>query len=53
MLASPRIAEISEHPIAHVLGDETAITFDQFGTAAMIGADDLPKVLPEPMITRS
>ena len=39
------IAEIGEHAVAHVLGDETAVALDQLRAAAMIGADDPAHVL--------
>jgi hypothetical protein len=39
------IAEIREHTVAHVLGDEAAIPLDRYCAAAMIGADDSPQVL--------
>ena len=40
-----RIAEIGEHAVAHVFGDEAAVALDQLRAAAMIGADDLAHVL--------
>src|SRR5262249_2176732 len=45
MLVSLWIAEIGEHTVTHVLGDEAAVAFDQFRAAAMIGGNDLPQVL--------
>ena len=39
------IAEIGEHAIAHVLGNESAIALDQHRAAALIGANDLAQVL--------
>ena len=39
------IAEVHEHPVAHVLGNEPSGFCDLFGAAAMIRADDLPHVL--------
>ena len=45
VLVGPRIAEIGEHAVAHVLGDEATVAFDQFGATAVIGADDLPQLL--------
>jgi len=39
------IAEINEHPIAHIFGDKTAKAADGVGHAAMIGADDLAQIL--------
>jgi hypothetical protein len=40
-----RIAEVSEHAIAHVFRDEPAALGDLLGAASVIGADDLPHVL--------
>jgi hypothetical protein len=40
-----RVAEVHQHPIAHVLGDKTAEAADRIGDAAMIHADDLAQVL--------
>jgi len=45
MLMRLGIAEIGEDAIAHILGDEAAVALDQFGAAAMIGADDPMQVL--------
>ena len=42
MLVGLRIAEIGEHAVAHVLGDEAAVALDQLRAAAVIGADDRP-----------
>jgi hypothetical protein len=39
------VAEINEHPIAHILGDKTAKAADGVGDTAMIGADDLAQIL--------
>ena len=39
------IAEIGEHAVAHVFGDEAAVALDQRRAAAMIGADDLAHIL--------
>jgi len=40
-----RVAEINEHPVAHILGDKTAKAGDGVGDTAMIGADDLAQIL--------
>ena len=40
MLVGLGIAEIGEHAVAHVFGDEAAVALDQRRAAAMIGADD-------------
>ena len=40
-----RIAEIGEHAVAHVFGDEAALAFDAIRAATMIAADDLAHVL--------
>jgi hypothetical protein len=45
MLVGLRIAEIDQHPVTHVLGDETAETLDCLGAAAMVGADDRAQIL--------
>ncbi len=45
VLAGPRIAEIGEHPVAHVLGDKPAAAADHLGNAAVIGADHRPQIL--------
>ena len=45
MLVGLGIAEIGQHPVAHVLGDEPAGLGDLLGAAAVIGADDLAHVL--------
>jgi hypothetical protein len=39
------IAEINQHPVAHILGDKAAKAGDGVGDAAMIGADDLAQIL--------
>ncbi len=41
----PRIAEICEHAVAHVSGNETARLLGLLGTAAVVRADDFPQVL--------
>ncbi len=45
MLVGPRIAEIGEHAVAHVLGDKPAAAPDHLGNAAMIGADHRAQIL--------
>jgi hypothetical protein len=45
VLVGPRIAEISEHAIAHVLGDKPTGAFDDLGDRAMVGADYLAQIL--------
>ncbi len=45
MLMSLWIAEIGQHTVAHVLRDKAAVALDQFGAAAVIGADDAPQIL--------
>ncbi len=40
-----RIAEIGEHPVAHVLGDEAPIALDQACAAFVISPNDPPHVL--------
>jgi hypothetical protein len=40
-----RIAEIDQHPIAHVFGDKAGEPGDRVGDAAVIGADDLAQIL--------
>jgi hypothetical protein len=45
VLVGLRIAEISEHPIAHILGDEPSIALHQLRAAALIGAKDAAQVL--------
>jgi hypothetical protein len=39
------VAEIGQHAVAHVLGDEAAIGRDQIRAALVIGADDPAHVL--------
>jgi hypothetical protein len=43
-LVGLRIAKICQQPVALVLGHKTAIALDQFGAAAVIGADDAPQI---------
>ena len=45
VLVGARIAEIGEHPVAHVLGDKPAATLDDRGGAAVIAADHRPQIL--------
>jgi hypothetical protein len=40
-----RIAEINEHPVAHVLGDKAGEATDRIGDRAVIGADQLAEIL--------
>jgi hypothetical protein len=44
MLVCPGIAEIGEHAVAHVLGDETSVALDHLSAAAVIGVNDAPQV---------
>src|SRR6516165_9732032 len=44
VLVCPRVAEISEHPVPHVLGDKPAAALDHSGAAAVIGADDRAQI---------
>src|SRR5277367_4125112 len=45
MFVGLRIAEIGEHAVAHIFGDEAALALDAICAAAMIGGDDRPHVL--------
>ena len=45
VLLRPRVAEVGQDPVAHVLGDEAAEAFDPRGDAAVVGADQLAQVL--------
>ena len=45
VLVGPRIAEIGQHPVAHVLGDKPAAAPDHLGNAAVIGADHRAQIL--------
>jgi hypothetical protein len=45
VLVRPRIAEIGEDAIAHVLCDKPAGALDYRGSAAVIGADHRPQIL--------
>ena len=45
MLVGLGIAEIDQHPVAHVLGDEAADPGDEIGAATVVRTDDLAHVL--------
>jgi hypothetical protein len=45
VLMRPRIAEIGQHPVAHVFGDKAVIARDDAGTGVLIGADLLAQFL--------
>lgn len=45
MLMGSRIAKISQHPVAHIFGDETASLRDEIGAAVVVCANDLTRVL--------
>jgi hypothetical protein len=45
MLVGPRIAEIGEHAVAHVLRDETAAAFNDRSAAAVMGGDHRAQIL--------
>ena len=45
MLMGLGIAEIGQHPVTHVLGDETAGLGDEIGAAALVCTNDLTHVL--------
>jgi carbonic anhydrase/acetyltransferase-like protein (isoleucine patch superfamily) len=40
-----QIAEIDQHPIAHVLGDKAVEAADRIGHGAVVVADQLPEIL--------
>ena len=40
-----RIAEIDQHPVAHVLGDKAVEAADRLGDGAVVGADQLAQIL--------
>jgi hypothetical protein len=42
VLVGPRIAEIGENPVTHVLRDKAAGALDDSSDAAMVGADHRP-----------
>ena len=45
ILVRSRVAEIDQHAVAHVLGDEAIEPSDDLGDRAVIGADDLTQIL--------
>ena len=45
VLVRPRVAEVGQHAVAHVLGDEAALPLDRRRDAAVVGADQLAQVL--------
>ena len=45
VLVSLRIAEVGEHAVAHVFGDEAAVGRDEAGAAFVIGREDFSHVL--------
>jgi hypothetical protein len=45
MFVCPWIAKIGEDAIAHVLGNKTTITLDQFCAASVVRADDCSQIL--------
>jgi hypothetical protein len=45
VLMSLRVAEIAEHPVAHVFGDVAAEPSHPFGDGAMVGADQRAQIL--------
>jgi hypothetical protein len=45
MFVSLGIAEIRKNAVAHVFGDETAVTLDHSRATTMVCADDFPQVL--------
>jgi hypothetical protein len=45
VLVGPRITEIGEHPVAHVLGDKPADALDDRGNAAVVGVDHRTQIL--------
>ena len=40
-----RIAEIDQHPVAHVLGDKAVEAADRIGDGAVVVADQLAQIL--------
>ena len=44
VLMCPRIAEIDQYPVAHVLGDEAIEPCDDLGDGTVIGADNLAQI---------
>src|SRR5262249_52525320 len=45
VLMRPRIAEVDQHPVAHVFGDKAVIARDDAGTGILIGAELLAQFL--------
>ena len=45
MVVGLGIAEIGEHAVAHIFGDENSVALHRIGAAAMIGPDDPAHVL--------
>jgi hypothetical protein len=45
VLMRPRVTEINEHAIAHVLGDRAVEPGDDLGDRTVIGGDDLAQIL--------
>ena len=40
-----RIAEIDQHPVAHVFGDKAVKAADRIGDGVVVGADQLAQIL--------
>ena len=45
ILMRPRIAEIDQHPVAHVFGDKPVEAAYRVGNGAVIVPDQLPQIL--------
>ncbi|KQT16272.1 hypothetical protein ASG57_31885 [Bradyrhizobium sp. Leaf396] len=45
MFVGLRVAEIHENAVAHIFGDETAMSFDDCSAGPVVCTDDLPQVL--------
>jgi hypothetical protein len=45
VLMRPRVAEIHQHAVAHVLGDKAVEAGDGFADGGMVGADDCAQIL--------
>ena len=45
VLMRPRVAEIDQNAVTHVLGDKAIELGDHFGDGAVVGADQLPQIL--------
>jgi hypothetical protein len=41
----PRLAEIDQNAVAHILGDKPVEAPDDIGDSAVIGGDDLSQIL--------